>query len=131
MPHAGDIRIIVKKAGLDAPLSQLLPFSFELPIDGVIHHVFEQNSLVDCASVKPQFMEVMNEVKSQLRCDESAFNRAWALFVRSFSWYSGCPAVALFIAKDGRVAVGSMIESSAYNPTVNPLQVCAATLPVP
>ena len=131
MPHAGDIRIIVKKAGLDAPLSQLLPFSFELPIDGVIHHVFEQNSLVDCASVKPQFMEVMNEVKGQLRCDESAFDRAGALFVRSFSWYSGCPAVALFIAKDGRVAVGSMIESSAYNPTVNPLQVCAATLPVP
>ena len=85
--------------------------------------MFEQNSLVDTASVKPQFTELMNKVKSQFVFDESVFDRAWDLLVRSFSWYSGCPAIALFFAKDGRVAIGSMIESSAYNPTINPLQV--------
>lgn len=123
------MRVIVKKAGVDSPLSELLPYSFELPIDGVIHHVFESASLVDTASMKPRFEAIMASLKSHTNMNEQAYSNtvsaAWSLFSRSFSWYSGCPAIALFFTEDGRVAVGSMIESSAYNPTVNPLQVVA------
>ena len=123
------MRVIVKKAGVDSPLSELLPYSFELPIDGVIHHVFDSATLVNAASMKPRFEAIMASLKSHTNMNEEAYSTivsaAWNLFSRSFSWYSGCPAIALFFTEDGRVAMGSMIESSAYNPTVNPLQVVA------
>ena len=129
LPHAKEMRIIVKKAGIDSPLSELLPYSFELPIDGVIHHVFESATLVDAASMKPRFEAIMTSLKCHTNMNEhidsGAVSAAWNLFSRSFSWYSGCPAIALFFTEDGRVTMGSMIESSAYNPTVNPLQVVA------
>ena len=123
------MRVIVKKAGVDSPLSELLPYSFELPIDGVIHHVFESATLVNAASMKPRFEAIMASLKSHTNMNEEAYSTivsaAWNLFSRSFSWYSGCPAIALFFTEDGRVVMGSMIESSAYNQTVNPLQVVA------
>lgn len=123
------MRVIVKKAGVDSPLSELLPYSFELPIDGVIHHVFESATFVNAASMKPRFEAIMASLKSHTNMNEEAYSTivsaAWNLFSRSFSWYSGCPAIALFFTEDGRVVMGSMIESSAYNPTVNPLQVVA------
>lgn len=42
--------------------------------------------------------------------------------VNSYAPYSRCPAGLALVTNSGRVYVGGVIESCAYNPTLNPMQ---------
>lgn len=102
---------------------------FELPIDGIVHHVHDDGermiNQVDLAAfsefldseIYPLFGDFSqgrwNVYKEQIK----------QIYRNNFAWYSGCPAIALFLSKNQQLAIGGIVESSAYNPTVNPLQV--------
>ena len=101
---------------------------FELPIDGIVHHVNDNGDHM----IKQQDLSVFSDfLESEIY---PLFNHIsldnWKMYkeqimqiyYKSFAWYSGCPAIALFVSKT-QLAIGGIIESSAYNPTVNPLQV--------
>ena len=46
----------------------------------------------------------------------------------SYTPYSKCPAGMGLVTGDGSVYRGGVIESCAYNPTINPLQAACITL---
>ena len=103
---------------------------FELPIDGVVHHLFE--AVPNAPS--PDFSIVAQDwlLSSSPYCDSvislscdhlQILQKAAKLYRENFCWYSGGRYVAVFLCRDGRLAAGCTIESSAYNPTVNCFQV--------
>lgn len=105
--------------------------SFELPIAGVVHHLFERESVIPFDGVEEQFRGQLEVLRSEMNHShllvpdalwDQAVERCIDLFKHSYTWYSGHPSLALFITSSA-VAYGGCIESSAYNPTVNPLQV--------
>ena len=105
--------------------------SFELPIAGVVHHLFERESVVPFEGVEEQFRGQLEVIRSEMNRSRllvpdalwsRAVDRCVDLFKHSYTWYSGHPSLALFVTSSA-IAYGGCIESSAYNPTVNPLQV--------
>ncbi len=46
----------------------------------------------------------------------------------SYTPYTRCPAGMGLVTQDGSVYRGGVIESCAYNPTINPLQAACITL---
>ena len=105
--------------------------SFELPIDGIVHHLFEQASLFPFDRFETPCQNHLRRIRSELEqhaisLNEDRWNRIQSrsieLLKRSFAWYSGHASSAVIISKLGD-AFGGCVESSAYNPTINPLQV--------
>lgn len=139
LPGAGDIRVIVKKVGMDCLLRDLLPYTFaldeffirfELPVDGIVHHLFDPHASIpsqtECQALEEYLQTTVRSLPFVKNVSEErwkvALEQAITLYKNSFAWYSGCPAVSLFISSQS-IVCGGIIESSAYNPTVNPLQV--------
>lgn len=105
-------------------------YRFELPIHGVVHHLFEAASDVSSPdfSVVAQnwllFSSPYRDSVISLSCDHlQILQKTEKLYRENFCWYSGGRYVAVFLCRDGRLAAGCTIESSAYNPTVNCFQV--------
>ena len=98
---------------------------FELPVNGIVHHLLDFNSIIPDEAELETLDQYLNTLHFPWITDEewtNAKKEARTLYKNSFAWYSGCPAVALFVSSK-QVVCGGIIESSAYNPTVNPLQV--------
>ena len=104
---------------------------FELPIDGVVHHLFESSSLFPLDQFRDSLLASLRRVRSEieqsaLSLSEDRWNRIESrcldLMHRSFAWYSGHASAAVILSKADE-AFGGCVESSAYNPTINPLQV--------
>lgn len=108
-------------------IQYLLLNRFELPINGVVHSLFDQNAKLATEAELLSLQTYLNETIYPLtRLSEPEWetisHRIVDLYQQSFAWYSGGPAVAIFVSCQ-KIAMGGIIESSAYNPTINPLQV--------
>ena len=104
---------------------------FELPIDGIVHHLFEPDSLFPLDQFETPCQSHLRRIRLEIEryaisLSEDRWNRIESrcldLMRRSFAWYSGYASSAVIISKSGD-AFGGCVESSAYNPTINPLQV--------
>lgn len=104
---------------------------FELPIDGIVHHLFEPDSLFPLDQFETPCQRHLRRIRLEIErhaisLSEDRWNRIESrcldLMRRSFAWYSGYASSAVILSKSGD-AFGGCVESSAYNPTINPLQV--------
>ncbi len=59
---------------------------------------------------------------------QEAASQALLSAQESYTPYTRCPAGMGLITQDGSVYGGGVIESCAYNPTINPLQAACITL---
>lgn len=109
-------------------IQYLLFKRFELPINGIVHSLFDENAKLVTEAELVSLTTYLNDTVYPLtRLSEPEWktvsHQIVDLYQQSFAWYSGGPAVAIFVSSCQKIAMGGIIESSAYNPTINPLQV--------
>ncbi|KAK8805414.1 hypothetical protein WA158_002070 [Blastocystis sp. Blastoise] len=123
LPDCGEIEVFVPSHGIQCPLKNLLPHSFELPIDGRLWKIFEQPTEVFVPSKENQRIWDTFCDDHHLSNGKNIINYAYQLMTHSFAPYSKSKASVVLINSKKKLFFGGMtVESAAYNPTMTASQ---------